>query len=59
MVLKTTFVTVSFIGGGKPVYPQKTTNLPQVTNTLSHNIVSSIHLAMSGIRTHNISDDRD
>ena len=26
--------------------------------TLSHNVVSSIHLAMCGIQTHNVSGDR-
>ena len=37
----------------KSEYPKKTTDLPQVTDKLSHNIVSSTpHL--SGIGTHNI-----
>ena len=40
--------TVSFIGGGKPEYPEKTTDLLQVTDK---------HLAMNGIRTHNVSAD--
>jgi hypothetical protein len=34
-------VAVSFIGGGNRKYPEKTTDLPQVTDkTLSHNVVS-------------------
>ena len=36
--------------------PEKNTDLLQVTENLSHNIVSSI--AMRGIRTHNVSGDR-
>jgi hypothetical protein len=41
----------------KPEYPEKTTDLPQITDTLSHNVVSSTP-RLSGIRTHNISGDR-
>ena len=46
-------VAVSFIGGGNQlVCPEKNTDLSQVTDkTLSHNVVLSIQLAMSGIRT--------
>jgi hypothetical protein len=29
-------VAISFIGVGKPEYPEKTTNLPQVTDKLDH-----------------------
>jgi hypothetical protein len=38
----------------KPEDPQKTTDLSQVTDTLSHNVV---HLALNEIQTHNISGD--
>jgi len=46
----------------KPEYPEKTTDLPQVTvtshrQTLSHNVVSNTP-RLSGVRTHNISGDR-
>jgi hypothetical protein len=42
----------------KPEYPEKTTDLSQVTDKLlSHNVVSST-TRMSGVQTHNFSGDR-
>jgi hypothetical protein len=45
------YVAVSFIGLRKPGYPEKTTDLSQVTDKIYHIMLYRIHLAVNGDRT--------
>jgi hypothetical protein len=47
-------MAVSFIGGRKPKYVDKTTDLPQITDKLYHKTLNRL----SGLRTHNFSGDK-
>ena len=57
--------TLQFYRGGqfywwkKQEYQWKTTDLSQVTDKFDHIILFREHLDMSGIRTHNVSGNRD
>ena len=58
MVFNVTFNNISVISWWTTEYPEKATDLPQVTDKLSHNVVSSTPCNERDNGTHSISGDK-